>query len=122
METSPSVEERIQRMALELAEELGDLSSGGEYGSPFAALEARAAEIGDRIMRELTRIRVQQASATPVSKEHSACPDCGAAGECTQLRDRTLQTIRGDINFQEVAFYCRKCRRSFFPSGPLARR
>ena len=59
LDARPSIEERIQRVALEMAEELGDFSSEGEYGSPFATLEAKAAEIGDRIMRELTRIRVQ---------------------------------------------------------------
>ena len=121
METSRGIEERIEQFAMELAAELGDLSLDGKYESPFAALEAKAAELGDRVMREVTLTRLRQAAAAPVSKKDAACPDCGDAGECTKLRDRTLQTIRGDIEFQESVYYCRNCRRSFFPSGPLDR-
>ena len=38
-----------------------------------------------------------------------------------ELAERQLQTIRGQIEIPEPEHYCKKCRRSFFPSDATAR-
>ena len=49
------------------------------------------------------------------------CPKCGSKvqkdKDPDKDRQRTLSTIVGDAEWCEPETYCRKCRRSFFPSG-----
>jgi hypothetical protein len=121
METTKSVQERIRELALELAleqqpqmEEMSD-----EFGSPFEAVEVRAAAIGDLLMRELTeqqiRLRMERSA-----DDQAVCPECGEKGRPKRARSRTLQTIRGEIKVSEPEQHCTRCRRSFFPGDLLA--
>jgi hypothetical protein len=74
-------------------------------------LEDRAMVVGDTITRELLS---SQLSAMP--PDQHVCPTCGARGLNKGQRLRTLQTRRGEAEFTEPELYCKKCRRSFFPS------
>lgn len=44
------------------------------------------------------------------------CPQCGQLCSCS-ARSRKLVTRDGPVEFTEAACYCRRCRRSFFPSA-----
>jgi hypothetical protein len=75
------------------------------------ALEDAAMAVGDQIAREILRVRYE---ACP--EEQAACPGCGKPGLKKGHRKRRLATRRGEVEFDEPEFYCKKCRRSFFPS------
>lgn len=46
MKTTDEIRAEIQKLSLQLAQQMGEISWEDEYGSPFEALEAQAAEIG----------------------------------------------------------------------------
>lgn len=117
MKTSEQIKAEIAQLSRELAErEMSELSWEDQYGSPFEAVEVRAAEIGDEVMRE---VMVHQARL--IKDQHQPdtdcnCPECQRPGDHKRIRKRSLQTIRGQIEISEPEYYCKKCRRSFFPS------
>lgn len=79
--------------------------------SLFARLEDAAVEVGDAVTREVLQ---QELAAQPEANCH--CPTCGAAGLRKKERQRSIATRRGLLEVAEVECYCRRCRRSFFPS------
>lgn len=93
------------------------LLTKGEPGKValFSALEETAVSVGDTVMRE---VLAEELAAQPAAEE--PCPTCGAAGLRKQERQRSLQTRRGPVDVTETEHYCRRCRRSFFPSVPGA--
>ncbi len=106
------VQSRLVELARDvLAEErlLAASDPGGQ--SLFAALEDAAVEIGDALTRELLQ---QELAAQPEAA--CQCPTCGEAGLQKQERQRSIQTRRGLVDVTEIECYCRRCRRSFFPS------
>lgn len=121
MATRQEIEARIRALALELASELDEVSWEGEFGSPFEAIEVKAAEFGDRLTREIATEQCRRANDEPPPTGHTACPHCEQPGELRKLRKRQLQTIRGEIEIEEPEYYCRKCRRSFFPDSSMDR-
>lgn len=121
METRQSIAERVRQLSLELAMEMVEDYDENEFGSPFEAVEVRAAEIGDMLMREIAVQRHRIANLEPPA-EHANCPDCQQPCQIAGLRRKKLETIRGQIEIEEPEYHCHKCRRSFFPDGPMARR
>ena len=121
MKTKAEIQARIMQLSLELAQEMGEISWEGEYGSPFAAIEAQAAEIGDMLTREVAAQRSRMENQTPPPQSQCCCPKCHGPGDLKRLRKRELQTIRGTTELTEPEYYCQKCRRSFFPSDQLDR-
>ena len=121
MKTKAEIKARIMQLSLELAQEMGEISWEGEYGSPFAAIEAQAAEIGDLLTREVATQRSRMENETPPPQSQCCCPKCNGPGDLKRLRKRELQTIRGTTELTEPEYYCKKCRRSFFPSDVLDR-
>lgn len=79
--------------------------------SLFSALEGAAVEVGDAVTREVLE---QELAACEEPDTH--CPSCGTAGLRKGERRRSIQTRRGRVEVAEVECYCRRCRRSFFPS------
>lgn len=106
-----------RRRVLELAEEALEILGGclDQDGRPktFAELEDECIEVGDLFTAELLRERVAERNPEGPS---AACPTCGRNGERTPDEPHVLQTDRGEIGWTEPAYYCRHCRRSFFPS------
>ncbi len=47
--------------------------------------------------------------------EACCCPTCERRGDSQPEEPRLLQTDRGEVAWTEPAYYCRYCRRSFFP-------
>lgn len=121
MKTSAEIEAKIRQMSIELAMEEGEIAWEGKYCSPFAAIEARAAEIGDMIAREVAVQRVRMALENRLPDSQCDCPKCKQPGDLKRIRKRECQTIRGTIEIPEPEYYCKKCRGSFFPSDSLDR-
>lgn len=107
---------QIQSSLVELARDvLGEeefLSAPAPEGrSLFETLEDAAVSIGDAVAREVLK---QQLAAQPEADCH--CPTCHEAGLRKRERRRSIQTRRGPVEVTEIECYCRRCRRSFFPS------
>jgi hypothetical protein len=94
-----------------LAEEGLSATPGQGQESLFAALEETAVEIGDAVGREVLR---EQLAAQPEAA--CRCPTCGDEGQRKRERQRLIETRRGRVDVTEIEGYCRRCRRSFFPS------
>jgi hypothetical protein len=121
MKTKVEMNARIRQLSIELAMEEGEIEWEGKYGSPFAAIEARAAEIGDMIACEIAVQRARMANESRLPDSQCACPKCQQLGDLKRIRKRECQTIRGTIELPEPEYYCKKCRGSFFPSDSLDR-
>ncbi len=120
MKTKEELEAKVRAFSLELAAEMGEISRE-EYGSPFAAIEARTAEIGDRLGQEMAAQLSRMKNETPPPDDQCRCPQCDHPGELKRLRRRELQTTRGTTELTEPEYHCKKCRRSFFPSDEMDR-
>jgi hypothetical protein len=106
-----------RRRLLELAEEAREILGGclHQDGRPktFAELEDECIEVGDLFTAELLRERVSERNPETPS---ALCPSCGREGERSPDEPHVLQTDRGEVGWSEPAYYCRVCRKSFFPS------
>ena len=114
MRLSASKRERLKRIAAEVQEILGGCVHPDGRPMTFSELEDECIEAGDLLTAGVLERRVTQRE-TPQSE--GRCPSCQRAG--SRLPDdevRVLQTDRGEVGWMEPAFYCRWCRRSFFPS------
>ena len=93
--------EGVRQLSFELAMEMDDQYDEQEFGSPFEAVEARAAQIGDMLLREIAIQRHRLANLAPPAAEAN-CPDCQQACQHTGLRRKKLKTICGEIEFDEA--------------------
>jgi len=80
----------------------------------FDELEGECTEVGDWLTSQVLQRRVATPSATD---EPPCCPDCQQPGELLPDDEvRIVQTSRGEAAWSEAGWFCRRCRRSFFPS------
>jgi hypothetical protein len=114
MNLSASKRERLKQMAAEVQEILGGCVHPDGRPMTFSELEDECVEAGDLLTAGVIERRVAQRE-TPQGE--CCCPSCQRSG--TRLPEdevRVLQTDRGEVAWMEPTFYCRDCRRSFFPS------
>lgn len=101
-----------------LAELLGSASHGDGRNKTFDEMELAANAIGDRVsakvlQRSVNRGETQQAE----QPEACRCPKCNSPGKQLDEPDpRLVETLRGEVQWNEDEYFCRKCRKSFFPS------
>lgn len=120
MKTTEELKAKIRALSLELALEMGEISGDG-YGSPFAEIEARVAELGDHLGQEVAAQLSRMKNETPLPESECRCPQCDHSGELKRLRKREVQTTRGPTELTEPEYHCKRCRRSFFPSDEMDR-
>jgi len=112
-----------QARASELMEELTELLASAENqdGSwkTFDQMELAANEVGDRFSTMLAQKSLDRSLQGKPSAPR--CPKCDQPGCRHEEPDpRVVQTARGQVQWNEDEHFCRKCRKSFFPSdGPL---
>lgn len=114
MSLSASKRERLKQIAAEVQEILGGCVRPDGRPMTFSELEDECIEAGDLLTAGVIERRVAQRET---SQDGGRCPSCQRPGE--RLPDdevRVLQTDRGEVGWMEPSFYCRRCRRSFFPS------
>lgn len=101
----------------ELVSELQKIAGGCLHpdGRPktFAEMENECIEIGDLVTNGLLTEQVAKRDADVPS---SCCPTCGRVGKRLPDEPRLIETDRGEVGWNEPAYYCDHCRRSFFPS------
>ena len=82
----------------------------------FVELEELACEIGDEVTRQLLGSELVDRSNFAAS-DTALCPDCGECCHQAEAHHRQLISSRGQIGYHEPRFFCRDCRRSFFPGS-----
>ena len=84
----------------------------------FDDLEMEANEIGNQVSSLLIQRSIEQdLDAQPVAAK---CPKCGQPGCCRdEPEPRVIDTARGQVQWSENEYFCRKCRKSFFPSDGM---
>jgi hypothetical protein len=105
---------RIKAMVEELAREhQQELAAAGT----LVDLEELACQIGDEFARQLCESELVGRGQQAANADWAECPDCGAGCALAELEPTVLQGLRGEVGFNQPSYYCRHCRRSFFPSG-----
>ncbi len=86
-------------------------------------LEELTVAIGDEMARQLCEEELKDRAERASKLEMCECPECGALCPQGELEPSVVQGLRGEIVFNQPGYFCRRCRRSFFPSGgPLGTR
>jgi hypothetical protein len=106
--------ERVREIVDGLAREYQrELAAAGT----FADLEQLTAEIGDEFGRQLCENELRERATRASNVEHAECPECGTLCPRGDLEPMVLEGLRGEIGFSQPSYFCRRCRRSFFPAG-----
>jgi hypothetical protein len=79
-------------------------------------LEELTCQIGDMVARELTQREVLR-RAKALDADEAECPDCGELCPRGDLEPVVLDGLGGEIAYQQPSYFCRPCRRSFFPAS-----
>jgi hypothetical protein len=103
----------LLRQAADVASEIQAVEQG--IRTPhYDQIELPAHEVGQQLSRMIQTTRMRDVAAENL--ESVACPDCGC--RCpVEAKDRTVHSMDGPIELTENVAYCRRCRRSFFPSA-----
>ena len=105
---------RIKAMVEALAREhQQELKAAGT----LVDLEELTCQIGDEFARQLCESELETRAEQATDVEQAECPDCGKL--CTRGRPEPvlLQGLRGEVAYNQPSYFCRHCRRSFFPDG-----
>jgi hypothetical protein len=121
-------------IALELHEEIREAADRlrkkyyGGRGAPRSGekllidLEQDACELGDAIACELLGQVLQDQAEADHAEPSAPCTVCGRIGDRRKDLPRNVQTRRGKVAWQEPQYYCKSCRKAFFPSVERKRR
>lgn len=118
--TAPAdpVRHYLQGVAKSLVERLYG-PNGPAWGTKLTELEdvvlAVRQVLSERLLDEALQRQANTVAQRPAP--FRPCPKCGQEVEADDAEHRFLQTRAGQAEWQEPASYCRRCRRSFFPSG-----
>ena len=105
---------RVREMVENLAREhQRELAAAGT----LVALEELTAEIGDEFGRQLCENELLNRARRATNVEQCECPECGLLCPRGEPEPLVLQGLRGEVAFSQPSYFCRRCRRSFFPSG-----
>jgi hypothetical protein len=114
MNLSAERRRRLEQIAAEMQEMLGPPVETDGRAKTFDELEDECVAVGDWLTAQVLQRRV---AARGVQEDSPCCPECQHVGE--HLPDdevHVLETSRGEVAWTEAAWFCRRCRRSFFPS------
>ena len=110
-----AMKEKLDRLLKEAAQVSValDRADGTITGVPhYSVIEARAHELGQQLSRE---IQARQMGELVAGRTATApCPKCRARCEL-DFKERTVTSIDGPVEIQELQGYCPDCRRAFFP-------
>jgi len=104
------VREMVENLAREYQKELAAAGT-------LVDLEELTAEIGDEFGRQLCENELLDRARRASIAEHCQCPECGSLCPRGEPEPAVLQGLRGQLAFNQPSYFCRRCRRSFFPSG-----
>jgi len=106
--------ERVREMVEGLARECQrELAARGT----LTDLEKLTVEIGDEFSRQLCEHELQDRARRATNVDEAECPECGWLCPRGEAEPVVLQGLRGEIAFSQPSYFCRRCRRCFFPDG-----
>lgn len=106
---------RADQLVEELANLLADAENPDGSYKTFDQIETAANEVGDLVSQRLAQRSLDRSEQEKT--EAPCCPKCQQPGRPLDEPDpRVLQTSRGEVSWNEDEYFCRKCRKSFFPS------
>lgn len=111
MATIAELKDEIRRYAAELLEK-HELIEDRPDVALFTLIEDVACEVGDLLAQEIIHRKAIRKTTPP----DDCCPKCGQPGINPKDVARQVETRRGPVEIPEIEFYCKKCRKSFFPS------
>jgi hypothetical protein len=105
---------RIKAMVEDLARDYQqELAAAGT----LVNLEELTCQIGDEFARQLCESELTSRARQAADVEQCECPGCGSLCQQGQPEPVVLQGLRGEVGYNQPSYFCRRCRRSFFPSG-----
>ena len=109
---SDELQAGIVRLAEQAAAERG-LEGEAKAEALVTIIEEIAVAVGDAVAQKIMeqKLAAEAACAEPI------CPTCKSRGQRKREHPRQILTRRGEVAFTDSECYCRRCRRSFFPSG-----
>lgn len=113
MGLSATQRQRLPQLDHEAKESLGGCHHPDGRPMTFSKLEDECIEFDDSFTALVLEQRVSEAKP---NGQPPYCPGCERAGECQPAEPRVLQADRGEVGWLEPSYYCRNCRRSFFPA------
>jgi len=113
MNLSAIQRKRLRKIAAEAKEIIGGCMHEDGRPMTFAELEDECIEVGDLLTAAMLQQRVTERQSP---QQPPDCPTCGRQTILAPDEPRVLQTDRGEVEWMEPTYYCRHCRRSFFPS------
>lgn len=106
--------EDLLREAAEVSVAL-DRADGTIQGVPhYSVIEGRAHELGRQLSRQIQERQMAEIVAAQVPR--AACPACGRR-DATIATKRSVTSLDGKIELQELEGYCPSCRKAFFPAA-----
>jgi hypothetical protein len=122
---SPDKEEWLREAAQAYERVFGRRDRLGKDQQPtsFSDLEEEAVREGNQLARWLLEEKISShVAASSCHEGECNCPFCGkpAKRKREELKPREVQARPGVVSFERYEYYCGRCRRSFFPSGPQA--
>lgn len=112
MRLSAEQRDRLQELAREAKEIVGGCLHADGRAMTFSELEDECIEAGDLLTAAMLQ---QRATDRQLPELSQCCPTCSGKGDASPEEPRVLQTDRGEVTWMDPVYYCRHCRRSFFP-------
>jgi hypothetical protein len=96
-------------------------AQGPAWGTKLSAIEALCLDIREVLSEEVLDLALQRQAAAheqQTQAEFHVCPSCQRPLHWDQKerQERIVETAAGEAEWSEPEGYCRRCRRSFFPS------
>jgi hypothetical protein len=80
----------------------------------YSVIEEHAHQLGQQFSRLVQAKQTKQVVLSQ-PRQHR-CPHCGSICN-TDISDRKMISIDGNVKIPDLVGHCRKCRRDFFPSA-----
>lgn len=108
----------VQGVAKKLVDDIYG-PKGAPWGTRLTELEDLYNAIREELSAQCLNLTLERQAATEAVErppEYQGCPGCRGAVAIENGEPRLLTTKSGIADWKEPEAYCRKCRRSFFPS------
>lgn len=87
----------------------------------FVQKDDQACEVVDELWQWMMEKHIEKDEQTVEVEAKRKCPQCGGIGrdrEKEGKEHRDLIGQHGGVGFEREGYYCGRCRKVFFPSGP----
>jgi len=112
----------LEGVAKNLADKLYG-PQGPVWGTKLSAIEELCLDVREILSEQFVAIALERQAAAhgqQTRPDYRVCPSCQRPldWENGETQERIVQTEVGEAEWSEPEGYCRRCRRSFFPSIP----